>query len=360
MKVRDVGNREQARNAVEQGIVKQVFIDGTGQIVVKEVEEPQLYDNCVLSKTAYSLISTGTETMGVMARRKNPDPNRPDSNCGYSNSGVLVKVGKNVKGLSPGDRVGNYGSPSAFGGHAGVCCIGKNLCVKLPEGVELKEAAFTGLGGIAIQAVRRANLTFGETAVIMGLGVLGQLIARICNAVGYRTLATDFLQSRLEIAAAAGVKTMSANEDVPSYVSDITEGQGADAVLVVVASESSEPVNQALKMIRFGGRIVMVGVARMEIDRSLFFAKEADFVISRAAGPGRYDPSYERDGLDMPYPFVRWTEGRNLKEFIRLLAERRIRVDDLITHEYPVEKAAEAYEQVLSRPQETLGVLLKY
>lgn len=192
------------------------------------------------------------------------------------------------------------------------------------------------------------------------MGVLGHLIARICHAVCYVTIATDFIEKRLSIAQSAGIRAINAGEDVVSAVLEATNGNGADAVLIVAATESAEPINQALKMIRFGGRIVMVGVAKMEIDRSLFFAKEADFVISRAAGPGRYDPTYERDGVDMPYPFVRWTEGRNLCEFIRLVAQKRVRVDDLISHEFSIEDAAKAYDQILNHPQDTLGVLLNY
>jgi len=340
--------------------VKQVFIDGAGEIIVKEVEEPVVGESHILSRTAYSLISTGTETMGIRHRRANPDPNRPDGSLGYTNSGTVIAAGRGVSGFEVGDRIGNYGSPSCFGGHAEICCIGRNLCVKLPDCVDLREAAFTGLGGIAIQAVRRAELTFGEFAVVTGLGVLGQLIARICHAVGYRVLASDFLEERLRIAGSAGITSLNAGEDVVSAVAEATGGHGADAVLICAASDSSEPITQALRMIRFRGRVVMVGVTGMEVDRQLFFAKEADFTISRAAGPGRYDPSYERDGFDMPYPYVRWTEGRNLAEFIRLLSEKRVRVDDLISHEFPVERAAEAYDQILDRPQETLGVLLKF
>jgi NADPH2:quinone reductase len=221
----------------------------------------------------------------------------------------------------------------------------------VPESVNLREAAFTGLGGIAIQAVRRAGLTFGESAVVMGLGVLGQLIARVSSAAGYRTIATDLLDDRLRIAGHAGIDTLNAGDNIIPAIQQATEGHGADAVLICAASESAEPISQAL---------VMVGVTKMEVDRSLFFAKEADFVISRAAGPGRYDPVYEGEGQDMPYSFVRWTEGRNLREFIRLIAEKRIQVTDLITHELPVDQAAGAYDLVLNRPQETLGVLLKY
>ncbi len=324
------------------------------------MEAPEVCDGGVLSQTAYSVISSGTETMGIRSRRANPDADRSDQATGYTNSGKVIAVGKGVTGFEVGDRLGNYGSPSCFGGHVGVCCIGRNLAVKLPDGVDEKEAAFTGLGGIAIQAVRRAGLHFGETAVIMGLGVLGQIIARVCNAAGYRVFATDFHEGRRKIAEGVGLRTINAADDVVQAVFDATGGQGADAVLISVAADSAEPITQALKMIRFGGRIVMVGVTKMEVDRSLFFAKEADFVISRAAGPGRYDPVYEGQGVDMPYQFVRWTEGRNLQEFIRLLAEKRLTVADLISHEFPVEKAADAYEQVLTSPQETLGVLLKY
>ncbi len=340
--------------------MRQVFVDGKGDIVVREVDAPQVCDGGVLSRTAFSVISSGTETMGIRARRADPDPGRADSTSGYTNSGTVIAVGKDVTGFEVGDRIGNYGSPSCFGGHVETCCIGRNLAVKLPESVDLKQAAFTGLGGIAIQAVRRAERTFGEYVVVMGLGVLGQIIARVCNAAGYEVLATDFLDDRRKIAEAAGIRTMSAGEDVIQAVMDATGGHGADAVLISVAADSAQPITDSLKMIRFGGRVVMVGVTKMEVDRSLFFAKEADFVISRAAGPGRYDPVYEGQGVDMPYQFVRWTEGRNLQEFIRLLARKRIRVDDLISHEFPVDQAAQAYEQVLSHPQETLGVVLKY
>lgn len=340
--------------------MKQVFVDGTGQIVVREVEQPTLGENGILSKTAYSVISTGTETMGIKARRKNPDPSKPDGHTGYTTSGVVTAVGANVEGISVGDKIGSYGSQSMFGGHAEICHIGKNLAVKLPDNVSLKEAAFTGLGGIAMQAVRRSQLTLGENVLAMGMGVLGQIIARICHAAAYQVLASDFLEDRVKLARDAGIKAVNASEDVVSAVMDATEGRGADAVIISVATDSAEPITQALKAIRFGGRVVMVGVTKMEVDRSLFFTKEADFVISRAAGPGRYDPSYEGEGVDYPYCYVRWTEGRNLREFIRLISEKRLRVDDLVSHEFPVEQAADAYEQALDRPQETLGVLLKY
>lgn len=340
--------------------MRQVFVDGRGDIVVRQVDAPEVGPNGVLSQTAYSVISSGTETMGIRGRRNKPNPEAKDGNLGYTNSGTVIAVGADIEGMQVGDRIGNYGSPSAFGGHAETCYITRNLFVKLPESVDLKSAAFTGLGGIAMQAVRRADLTFGESVVVMGLGVLGQIIARICHAAAYQTIGTDFLPARRKIAENAGIVTLDAAENVVASVQNATNGHGADAVLICAATDSAEPISQALQMIRFGGRIVMVGVTKMEVDRNLFFAKEADFAISRAAGPGRYDPAYEGDGVDMPYPYVRWTEGRNLQEFIRLIAEKRVRVDDLISHEFAVEDAASAYETVLNHPQETLGVLLKY
>ncbi len=340
--------------------MKQVFISGTGEVIVREVDPPGVRDNGILTETAYSLISTGTETMGMRGRQRDPSPGRTETPVGYANSGTVLAVGRNVEHVEVGDRVGNYGSTAGFGGHAETCYIVRNLFVKLPDNVDLRQAAFTGLGGIAVQAVRRAELSFGESAVVIGLGVLGQLIARVCNAAGYRVTGTDLLPNRLKIAREDRISALDASDDVISAVKDATDGHGADAVLVCAASDSAEPVTQALDMIRLGGRVVMVGVTVMEVDRRRFYNKEADFVISRAAGPGRYDPSYERDGQDMPYSYVRWTVGRNLHEFIRLLSEKRIRVDDLVSHEFPVEQAADAYEQVLARPEETLGVLLKY
>ena len=340
--------------------MKRVLVNGKGEIVVREVDPPELQDKGILSKTAYSLISTGTESRGIVGRRKNPNEDAAETPVGYTNSGTVIKVGAEVEAVQTGDGVGCYGSKSGLGDHAEMCYIVRNLFVKLPDNVDLRQAAFTGLGGIAIQAVRRAGLSFGETAVVMGLGILGQLIARICSAAGYRVIATDLLPSRLDIARKAGITALDASQDVISVVKDATEGHGADAVLICVATDSPEPIAQALEMIRLSGRVVMVGCTGMEIERKAIFDKEADFVVSRAAGPGRYDVAYERDGQDMPYSYVRWTVGRNLYEFIRLLSEKRVCVDDLITHEFPVEQAADAYEQALARPEETLGVLLKY
>lgn len=340
--------------------MKRVLLNGKGEIVVREVDPPELQDKGILSKTAYSLISTGTERRGILGRRKNPREDAPETPIGYTNSGTVLEVGTEVRGIRVGDRVGCYGSTYGLGGHSEVCYIVRNLFVRLPESVDLRQAAFTGLGGIGIQAVRRADLSFGETAVVLGLGILGQLIARICHAAGYRVIATDLVPNRLEMARQAGITALDISEDVIPAVKDATEGHGADTVLICAATDSAEPIAQALDMIRLGGRIVMVGATGMEIKREPLFAKEADFVVSRAGGPGRYDAAYERDGQDMPYPYVRWTVGRNLKEFVRLVSEERVRVDDLITHEFPVERADDAYQQVLDRPEETLGVLLKY
>jgi len=340
--------------------MKQVFTDGQGAVVIREVPVPELRPQTALTRTAYSLISTGTETMAILGRRANPDSERPDAAIGYTNSGVVVQAGPGMEHLSPGDRVGCYGSTFAPAGHAENSLVSRHLCIPVPGSVSLRQAAFTGLGGIAVQAVRQARLSFGETAVVVGLGVLGQLVARICVAAGYRVIATDLLDSRARIAREEGVEAYSDAEAVSSAVARVTEGHGADAVLLCVATKSSEPVRQALEWVRFHGRVVIVGVAQLDVDRNQFFSKEAEITISRAAGPGRYDESYEKDAVDLPYPLVRWSEGRNLQEFIRLVSERRVVVDDLISHEFPLAEAAAAFAQILERPSETLAVLLRY
>ncbi len=340
--------------------MKQVFTDGQGAVVIRDVSLPELRPHTALIRTAYSLISTGTETTAILGRRANPDSERPDAAMGYTNSGVVVQAGPGMEHLSPGDRVGCYGSTFAPAGHAENSLVSRHLCIPLPSSVSLRQAAFTGLGGIAVQAVRQARLSFGETAVVVGLGVLGQLVSRICLAAGYRVIAIDLMNSRVEIARRRGVEACSDAEAVSSAVARFTAGHGADAVLLCVAAKTSEPVRQALDWVRFHGRVVIVGVAQLDVDRNQFFSKEAQITISRAAGPGRYDESYEKDAEDLPYPLVRWSEGRNLQEFIRLLSERRVVVDDLISHEFPLSEATAAFEQILERPSETLAVLLQY
>lgn len=340
--------------------MKQVCLNERGEIVVREAEDPALEDQFVLTRTACSIISTGTETMGIRSVRSAPSDKPGLTPLGYTSSGTVTDVGKGVPSLSPGDPVGAYGSSFGAAGHASCGRVSKHLCVKLPESVSLKSGAFTGLGGIAMQAVRKADLRLGEIGVVLGLGVVGQIAARLLLAGGQRALGCDFLEMRSARAAAAGVEVLEAGERAVEGVLEASGGHGADAVLICAATDSAEPVSQALKMVRFGGRVVVVGVAQIELDRSLFFGKEAQALISRAAGPGRYDPAYERDGIDLPYPYVRWSEGRNLAEFIRLLAAGKLEVASLITHEFGVDDAPAAYEQVLNHPEETLAVALTY
>ncbi|MCC6483223.1 MAG: zinc-binding alcohol dehydrogenase [Armatimonadetes bacterium] len=340
--------------------MKQVCLNERGEIVVRQTEDPKVGNQFIVTDTTFSIISTGTETMGIRAARKS-SANQPGlTPLGYTNSGCVTAVGSGVDTVSTGDRVGAYGSSFAQAGHASKSKISKHLCVKLPDNVSLRSGAFLGLGGIAMQAVRRADLRLGETVVVLGLGVLGQIVARIFLAGGQQVFGCDFLQMRADTAAEAGVCIIRPGEVSVDELLASTDGHGADAVVICVATDSAEPIAQALKMLRFGGRIVVVGVAQIELDRSLFFGKEAQVLISRAAGPGRYDPSYERDGEDLPYPYVRWSEGRNLAEFIRLLHIRQVEVESLITHEFSVDEAPEAYEQVMEHPGETLAVALKY
>jgi threonine dehydrogenase-like Zn-dependent dehydrogenase len=323
-----------------------------GTIVVLDEPEPQLAEGHVLIRTEFSAISPGTEL--AMAKKSGEQT----VNLGYSAVGIIEKVGTGVGGLAPGQRVACYGAP--YVRHAEWLAVPANLTAPVSDRVAPEEAAFAGLGAIAIHALRTSDLRFGESAIVVGLGILGNLTAQIASAAAFPTLGFDLHEERAAMLRECGVKhAYGKREQLEAELRSATGGLGADSVLLCAGGDGETLMNDALTWIRDRGKIVVVGDLTTSFSRSLMFGKEAQVLISRAGGPGRYDARYERGNIDYPVGYVRWTEGRNVREYIRLLEEGRIRVRPLISGVYPLDRAEEAYQAYRSAAM-TMGTLFRY
>ena len=273
---------------------------------------------------------------------------------GYSNAGTVLAVGEGVEGFAVGDRVASNGP------HAEVVCVPRNLCARIPDGVDFDQAAFTVVGSIALQGVRLANPTLGEAVAVMGLGLIGLLTAQLLRAQGCRVLGIDLDPAKCALARRFGAETvdLSHGEDPVAAGMAFSRGRGMDAVLITAATKSNDPVHQAALMSRKRGRIVLVGVVGLELSRADFYEKELTFQVSCSYGPGRYDEAYEQKGQDYPIGFVRWTEGRNFEAVLDMMASGALDVRALISHRFPFDRALEAYGQVAAGG--ALGILLEY
>jgi len=370
--------------------MKQVLLTGGG-LKVEDVPAPQVTPGAVLVRAAASCISVGTELFGVKSSNlplwkralRRPDQVRrviemvrsqgfiqttelvrsylaQARPMGYSLAGTVIAVGHGVNDLFPGDRVSCAGSQAAF--HAEFVCVPRNLVVPTPDDVTNEAAATVALGAIALQGVRRATPTMGETFVVVGLGILGQLAVRLLKASGVRVIGADLDPARVAQAREHGLDlTIDGTDGAEQQVARLTGGLGADAVIVTAATTSEELLGTALRMCRRKGRVVLVGDVPISFDRADVYAKEIDFLISSSYGPGRYDRHYEEGGLDYPAGYVRWTENRNMQAYLALLASGAVRIDDLVKVRYAVGDAVAAYESLQSagvdRP---LGVILTY
>lgn len=373
--------------------MKQVFNSG-GKIVVVEIPAPSCGDNEILVQNMFSLISTGTESSSLKQSGKgitglaskainNPEliqkaidmarkeglgktlnvirrqAERGFVPLGYSSSGMVLEVGKNITDISPGNRVACAGA--GYANHAEVVAVPRNLVCKMPEAVDFEEAAFTALGAIAMQGIRRAQIQLGDRVVVMGLGLLGQLACQILKASGAYVVGIDPVKERAELARELGADIcLVSGRNLVAQVLEYTDGIGADSVIIYAASRSNEPVRQAVQMARRKGKVIVVGVVGMEIDRSPFYEKELDFLISCSYGPGRYDRNYEEKGIDYPIGYVRWTESRNMQELLNLLADKKVNVRRLIDHVFAIEKANQAYGTLTDTRTRPIAVLLKY
>lgn len=324
------------------------------KIEIIEDEAPSIEGkpSYILIKTLYSVISPGTE-LTILENSENKQ-----IHLGYSAMGEVIECGSEITDVKKGDLVACYGAPYVH--HAEYLLVPKTLYAKVPESVDPKEAALGGLGAIAIHALRIAKLQFGETVVIIGLGVLGQLIAKIANAAAYNVIAYDLHESRVEMFKAENSKSFAKIEEMEEAIQVETKGHGADAVLLCAGGKRSPLTQECLKWVRNKGKAVIVGDIEPDFPRNLMFAKEAELLISRAGGPGRYDTIYEKEAIDYPYEFVRWTEGRNVEEYIRLIKEKRIDVQPFISEVIEVEDTPQEFEKLLNKESTTLTMLIHY
>jgi predicted dehydrogenase/threonine dehydrogenase-like Zn-dependent dehydrogenase len=275
---------------------------------------------------------------------------------GYCNVGVVGEVGKDVRGLGIGDRVVSNGP------HAEVVTVGRNLCARIPDAVSDEEAAFAVLGAIGLQGIRLAAPTLGECFVVTGLGLIGLITVQLLRANGCQVLGIDTDPAKTALARRFGAVTveLSAGEDPLSAAENFTGGRGVDGVLITAATSSNDPVTQGARMCRKRGRIVLVGVAGLELNRSDFYEKELSFQVSCSYGPGRYDASYEEGGNDYPVGFVRWTEQRNFEAVLAMIASGALDCRPLVTHRFALADAPRAYDLLSTGSEPYLGILLTY
>lgn len=363
----------------------------TGELRIEEVPETICGRGGVLVTNVASLISAGTEKMAVGLAQKSlvgkarerPDLVRQVLNklkrdglmntvqtvrarldaplaLGYSCAGIVREVGPGADGFGVGDRVACAGMN--YASHAETVFIPKNLAVRIPEGVSFDEAAFVTLGAIALQGVRTTEAALGHNVAIIGLGLLGLLTVQILKAAGCRVIAIDLDPAKCAQARELGADaTVLRSEDVEDAVSRFTEGYGADSVIITAAAETNDPIELAGLIARDRAIVSMVGAVGMDIPRKIYYEKELQLRLSRSYGPGRYDPTYEEGGVDYPIGYVRWTERRNMQEFLRLVAAGSVRLEPLITHRFPIAEAAGAYDIITGKTRENyLGVLIKY
>lgn len=348
----------------------------SGDIACYEVPAPEVQAGGILVRTAFSAISTGTEKEKVEAGKRSllgKAMSRPDlvkqvieyaqsngvraayqkvqarldtlSTMGYSSSGFVLEVGDGIRDFKPGDRVACAGG--GYANHCEINFVPRNLAVRVPDNVPLDAAALTTIGSIAMQGVRQANVTFGETVAVIGAGLVGVLTMQIARAAGCRVIAIDLSPERAHRAAELGAHLGLASDD-PQLTSAITafSRYGIDAALITAATSSAEPLELAAKLLRDRGRIVVVGGVGMGVSRSNMYLKELSLLMSRSYGPGRYDPEYEEGGRDYPIGYVRWTERRNMELFLDLISRGAINVAPLVATKYPVERGGQAYQDL--------------
>ncbi len=274
---------------------------------------------------------------------------------GYCNVGLVQEIGSGVDGFKVGDRVVSNGP------HADIVKVPKNLCARIPDVVNDESASFVVVASIGLQGIRLAQPTLGESFVVTGAGLIGLLTVQLLRSHGCRVLAIDFDESKLELARLFGAVTCNPGrgEDPVAAGMAFSRGQGVDGVIITASTKSNDPVTQAARMCRKRGRIVLVGVTGLELNRADFYEKELSFQVSCSYGPGRYDPSYEEKGQDYPLGFVRWTEQRNFEAVLDMLASGQLDVRPLITHRFAFEDAPKAYE-TLTEDKSGLGILLQY
>ena len=332
---------------ISSGTERQLMQLAKSSLVGKAAARPDLVRRVLVNVRKEGLKPTIEK---VFAKLDTPIP------LGYSLVGEVRAIGRDVAGYAPGDRVACAGAGLA--NHAEYNAVPKNLCVRVPQGVDDEDASFVTLGAIALQGVRQAAPTLGETVVVMGLGLIGLLTVQILKANGCRVVGFDPNAARAKLAEQLG-----ADIAVSGALAEVTlartSGVGADAVIVTASSKSSEPINQAAEISRMKGRIVVVGLVGMTIDREPFYKRELELKLSMSYGPGRGDPAYEFAGHDYPLSYVRWTEQRNMDAFLGLIEDGRVTPKAYVTHRFAIAEAEKAYE-LMEKGEPHLAMLLNY
>lgn len=356
----------------------------SGETILKEVPTPQVGAGKVLIKTHRSLVSLGTERMLVSfgqanlieKARQQPERVKEVMNkmktdgikptfeavlrkldtpmpLGYSNAGKVIAVGKGVTKFKVGDRVASNGN------HAEVVAVPENLIAKIPDNVDYEEAAFTVIGAIALQGIRLLKPSFGEMVVVLGLGLVGLIAVQLLKAHGCKVIGLDVDEDKLKIARKYGISTADSTKlDPVQFVLNQTDQVGADGVLITASSKSNAIISQSAHMSRKRGRIVLVGVVGLDIDRADFYEKELSFQVSCSYGPGRYDDNYEQKGQDYPLPYVRWTEKRNFEAILEAIQANKLDVKSLITEQIPIENFHKIYSDISN--SKSVASILEY
>ncbi|HUS09723.1 MAG TPA: bi-domain-containing oxidoreductase [Pyrinomonadaceae bacterium] len=362
----------------------------TGEATVADVPVPTVQPGRILVRTAVSLISAGTEraltelgqksllgkarerpeligkvwekvrTEGISQALEGVRDKLDQSHAvGYSAAGIVTECAKDIMDFRPGDRVACAGTD--YASHAEIISVPRNLCVRLPEQLTFEEGAFGTVGAIALQGVRLAEPTLGESIVVIGLGLVGQLTVQLLKANGCRVFGVDIDETRVQLALASGAEIACVPDDAREKVKRWSRGRGADACIIAAATPSNDPIELAGDISRLKGRVIAVGMVGMNVPRDIYYQGELTLKVSLSYGPGRHDLEYEERGHDYPVAYVRWTEARNIEAFLDLLGAGRIDVKPLVTHRFPINDAPRAYQLIASHTHEKyLAVLLTY
>lgn len=366
----------------------------SGELAVLDVPVPSCQPGGVLVRSLFSLISTGTELMKVNEARMSlygKAKTRPDqvrkvldevhrnglrttydkamtrldsyTPLGYSLSGLVIEAGEGAEEFATGQMVACAGNEYAL--HADVNWVPTNLCVPVPDGVDPREVAFATVGAVAMHGIRRAGPQLGDTACVIGLGLVGQIVVQLLVASGVRVVGVDGREDRCRMAEAAGaVACDTPHADglrrIEAVLDDLTRGLGADHVLLVAGGSSNGPIEVAARLARDRARVTDIGKLRLDIPWNAFYDKELEIRFSRSYGPGRYDDLYERRGIDYPPGYVRWTERRNLQCFVDMLAGGSLKIDSLVSGIHPLESAPSVYERLRSNELQGVGFLFGY
>jgi predicted dehydrogenase/threonine dehydrogenase-like Zn-dependent dehydrogenase len=364
----------------------------SGELSLQEVPAPRLEAHGVVVRNHYSLISAGTERAQVAMDRRSllgKARARPDLvrqvlrkirsdglvntyravrnrlttpvPLGYSCAGEVLEAGEMVENIRAGDLVACSGG--GYANHSEVVYVPRNLAAAVPGDLEPRVAATAGVGAIALQGVRQAGVRLGETAAVIGLGLIGQMTCQLLSAAGCKVVGIDIDERALEFAASHTPDCVYLGFDpdrIAATVADLTGGLGVDATIICAATKSSEPIELSAEITREQGTVSVVGLVNLDVPREAFYRKELKLALSRSLGPGRYDPLYEEHGIDYPAAHVRWTEGRNMAAWLQLASEKKIDPGALITHEFEFDRAPSAYDMITGKSEYYLGVLLRY